>query len=115
MFDFGFTPRQWVVVFGILILVWGVVQQYGIAAYGKRGRITKARCEVRLIGMLVRQYIIGKDKLPTTMAELPWAREIPTPPDGGNPPWSSQYHYAIGPGTMFTISASGDGVTVKYP
>ena len=90
-----------------------------------RARVAKARADVRTLASAVSIYGAHMGVLPASLDDLtsqmtngqqqvggPFMASVPTPPSG----WSTSYSYAATTSSgVFTLSASGDGTTVRQP
>ncbi|MFQ5830264.1 MAG: type IV pilin protein [Candidatus Methylomirabilia bacterium] len=122
----GFTLIELLIVVGIV----GILSAIAIPLYANvqaRGRIAKARADVRTLAGAVGVYGFHVGSFPTVLSELtvtasnaggltagPFMLAVPAPPVGGS--WPTGYSYAADnvAGT-YTISAVGDGFTASAP
>jgi general secretion pathway protein G len=129
----GFTLVELLIVVAII----GILASIGFALYVNvqaRGRLGRATADVRMLTSAISVYSAHMGAIPTTTQGLavlaqqqtnaqgqmagPFLNNVPAPPGGGSPAWSSSFVYradtepggAASPG-RFVICASGDGYT----
>jgi hypothetical protein len=86
--------------------------------------VAKAQADTRTLASMVVIYTAHMGFLPPALADLalpavntlgfsagPFIGIVPTPPPG----WTAPYAYVPAAGGTFTISSSGDSVTVQVP
>src|SRR5215469_17611744 len=109
-----------VAVISILAVI--VIALY--ANVGRGARPAKARFDTRTLACTVRLYAAHMGTLPPALTVLtfravnglnqsagPFMASIPNPPPGGSPAWSG-YTYTSSPAGTFSITATGDGMTI---
>ena len=121
--DRGYTLVELMLVFAIV----GILAAIGYAAYENtlaRARIAKAQGDVDAISSAVSMYAAHHGAIPGSLGQVTTSSvnaegvtvgtfllKIPTPPMF----WSMSYSYATGANGSYTISAEGDGTTVRRP
>jgi general secretion pathway protein G len=115
----------------VVVAIIGILAAIAIPLYANvqaRARIAKAQADARSIASAASLYSAHMGSLPPpgTLEWLtqvatnngltagPFMNSIPVPPAGGSPQWSSAYIYAVA-GDSFSVTASGDGTTVRVP
>jgi len=88
-------------------------------------RIAKAQVDTATLACAVRLYAAHMGTLPPALTDLmfpavnglnqsagPFMASIPSPPPGGSPAWSA-YTYTSSTAGTFSITTTGDGVTIN--
>lgn len=116
-----------IVVAVIAILAAMVVPLYG--SMGSQARIAKVQGDLRAIASAISMFQAHVGTLPTSLAQLaaaatnpqgvsagPFIGSVPAPPAGGSPVWTGyEAGYTRTTEGQFSVSASGDGVSVTVP
>jgi type II secretion system protein G len=123
----GFTLIELMIVVAVI----GILSAIAIPLYANmqaRARIAKAQADVRTLVSAVSLYETHTGALPSALTDLtatasngmgqtagPFLGSIPTPPADGSPAWASGYTYTSNTSGTYSISATGDGITVSVP
>jgi type II secretory pathway pseudopilin PulG len=116
----------------IVVAVIAILAAIAIPLYGSltsQARVAKARGDLRAIASAVSMYQAHAGTLPASIAQLtsavtnaqgvsagPFIASVPSPPPGGSPSWTAyETGYATTAEGQFSVSASGDGVSVTVP
>ena len=116
----------------IVVAVIGIVTAIAIPLYGSmttQARVAKARGDLRTIASAISMYQAHVGALPPSLGQLtsvvsnaqgvsagPFIASVPNPPPGGAPVWTAyEAGYATTVEGRFSVSASGDGVSVTVP
>lgn len=122
----GFTLIEILVVVAIL----GILAAIATTMYAnvqQKARIARAQADLRTLASGVTAYTAHMGELPPTLGDLtvastnsqgqvagPFLAAVPPPPGGTWTPYGAGYTVDTAAGT-FSISASGDGVTIAVP
>ena len=116
----------------LVVAVIGIVTAIAIPLYGSmttQARVAKARGDLRTIASAVSMYQAHVGALPASLSQLttvvsnaqgvyagPFIASVPNPPPGGSPMWTGyEAGYTTTTEGQFSVSASGDGVSVTVP
>jgi len=119
----GFTLVELLVAIAIIgILAAIAIQQF--ESLSAKARVTRARADVKSIATAVSVFTAHMGTLPPTLNDLtlvatntagittgPFLPVVPAPP---GPTWTP-FTYTPLPGGQFTLTATGDGITVNWP
>jgi type IV pilus assembly protein PilA len=119
----GFTLVELLVAIAIIgILAAIAIQQF--ESLSAKARVTRARADAKSIATAIGVFTAHMGAPPVTLTELtlvatntagittgPFLPVVPSPP---GPAWTP-YTYTPMPGGQFTLTTTGDGVTVNWP
>jgi prepilin-type N-terminal cleavage/methylation domain-containing protein len=119
----GFTLVELLVTVAVI----GILVTIGLLMYNNvqsRARVAQAEADARTVASAISVYSSLMTGLPTTITLLSVSSSnasgqtvgallagIPRPPQG----WSASYSYTSAADGNFTVSATGDGTTVRIP
>jgi len=119
----GFTLIELIIVVAVI----SIVAALAVPLYANeeaRARVAKVQAEIRTLACAVNLYAAHMGTLPVTLLALttaavnglnqsagPFMASIPNSPQGGSPAWGA-YTYTSSTAGTFSITATGDGVTV---
>jgi prepilin-type N-terminal cleavage/methylation domain-containing protein len=124
----GFTLVELMVVVAVIAILAAIALPL-FGSMSAEARIAKARADLRAIASAISMYYAHAGALPATLAELtsavtnaqgasagPFLGAVPVPPPGGSPMWTAyEAGYSRTGEGEFSISASGDGISVTVP
>jgi len=119
----GFTLVELLVAIAIIgILAAIAIQQF--ESLSAKARVTRARADVKSIATAIGVFNAHMGTLPPTLNDLtlvatntagittgPFLPVVPAPP---GPTWTP-FTYTPLPGGQFTLTVTGDGITVNWP